>query len=58
MTSAGNSMEATIYNGETAMIDTGRTSAHEGGVFVIRMDNNVMIKRVSLRLGDKIKNIR
>ncbi len=50
----GNSMEPTIYNGDVVMIDTGRTHIYEGEMYALRMDNTVMIKRLSHRPGDKI----
>jgi transcriptional regulator with XRE-family HTH domain len=50
----GNSMEPTIYNGDVVMIDTGRTHIYEGEMYALRMDNTVMIKRLSHRPGDKV----
>ncbi len=50
----GNSMEPTIYNGDVVMIDTGRTHIYEGEMYALRMDNTVMVKRLSHRPGDKV----
>lgn len=50
----GNSMEPTIYNGDVVMIDTGRIHIYEGEMYALRMDNTVMIKRLSHRPGDKV----
>lgn len=52
-----NSMEPTIKEGDVVMLDPGRTHINDGKVYALRMDNTIMIKRLSLRPGDKIQVI-
>ena len=54
LTVTGNSMEPSIHSKDLVMIDTGRTSIYEGGLFALRMDDTIMAKRLSLRPGDRI----
>ena len=53
----GDSMEPTIYDGDIVMLDTGRTHVYDGSIYALRMDDTIMIKRLSLRPGDKIRVI-
>ncbi|KAB2888880.1 MAG: helix-turn-helix transcriptional regulator [Desulfobulbaceae bacterium] len=53
----GNSMYPTIQDGDTVMIDTNRKKIVEGGLFALRFDQTVMIKRLSFRTGGKIQII-
>lgn len=51
---AGSSMAPTIENDDTVMIDIGKRSIKEGMVYAIRVEDTVMIKRLSLRLEGKV----
>lgn len=53
----GNSMEPTMYNGDVVMLDSGRTHIYDGNIYALRLDDTIMIKRLSLRPDDKIKVI-
>ena len=53
----GDSMEPTIYDGDTVMLDTGRTHIYDGSIYALRMEDTIMIKRLSLRPGNKIQVI-
>ena len=50
----GNSMSPTLEDGDTVMIDTGRCDIKEGMIYALRVDNSVMIKRLSFRVGGKV----
>jgi phage repressor protein C with HTH and peptisase S24 domain len=53
----GDSMYPTIHDGDTVMIDTCRKKVVELGIFALRYDHTVMIKRLSFRPGGKIQII-
>jgi phage repressor protein C with HTH and peptisase S24 domain len=53
----GRSMDPTIQDGDTVMIDTGRCDIKEGMIYALRVDSTVMIKRLSFRLGGKVRII-
>ena len=53
----GDSMDPTIKDRDTVMIDTGRCQIREGEIYAIRADQTIMIKRLSFRLNDKIQII-
>ena len=44
----GNSMENTLYDGDTVMIDTGRRTIEDGRIFAIRLGEVIALKRLSL----------
>lgn len=44
----GNSMEPTLYDGDTVMIDTGRHSIEDGRIFAVRFGDTIALKRLSL----------
>ncbi len=45
---AGNSMEPTLQDGDDILVDTGdAASALRGGIYVIRMDDALMVKRLT-----------
>jgi phage repressor protein C with HTH and peptisase S24 domain len=49
---AGRSMEPTIADGDELLVDRGdRRVGSRGGIFVIRLDDMLMVKRVSRRPG-------
>ena len=50
----GNSMERTIYDGDSVMIDTGRRSIEDGKIFAVRFGETIAIKRLSLLPNDKV----
>ncbi len=53
----GRSMDPTIQDGDTVMIDTGRQAVKEGLLYALRFDTTVMIKRLSFRPGGRIQVI-
>lgn len=50
----GRSMDPTIQDGDTVMIDTGRQAIKEGLLYALRFGSTVMIKRLSFRPGGRI----
>ena len=50
----GSSMDPTIQDGDTVMIDTGRRDINEGMIYALRVGSTVMIKRLSFRIGGKV----
>lgn len=53
----GRSMDPTIQDGDTVMIDTGRQVIKEGLLYALRFDSTVMIKRLSFRPGGRVQVI-
>src|ERR1035437_3135065 len=53
-TAHGESMEPTIKNGDLIMIDTSGKKIRDG-IFVIRFDNSLLVKRLSLMPKDKLQ---
>ena len=53
----GDSMDPTIQDRDTVMIDMSRRQIIEGKIFALRADNTIMIKRLSFRLNEKIQII-
>ncbi|WP_309413508.1 S24 family peptidase [Desulfobulbus sp.] len=53
----GSSMDPTIQDGDAVMIDTGRRDIKEGMIYALRVDSTVMIKRLSFRIGGKVRII-
>ena len=51
MTVQGSSMAPTIRNKDTVMIDTGRRDIIEGQVYALRLDETIMLKRLTHRPG-------
>lgn len=43
---AGDSMEATLHNGDHVLIDLGRRSLAQPGIFVLRLDDELVVKRI------------
>ena len=50
----GDSMNPTIRSGDTVMIDASRRTIIEGQVFALRVDDTIMIKRLSYRPGGRV----
>lgn len=50
----GGSMDPTIQDADTVMIDTGRRNIREGMIYALRVDSTIMIKRLSFRTGGKV----
>ena len=50
----GGSMDPTIQDGDTVMIDTGRRDIKEGMIYALRADSTIMIKRLSFRIGGRV----
>jgi phage repressor protein C with HTH and peptisase S24 domain len=45
---AGDSMEPTLRNGDHALIDTSQLNLRREGIYVLRIDETLMIKRVTM----------
>ena len=50
---AGDSMEPTLHNGDHALIDTSQLNLRREGIYVLRVDNTLMIKRVTMHPATK-----
>lgn len=44
----GDSMEPTLHNGDHALIDTSQLNLRREGIYVLRIDETLMIKRVTM----------
>jgi phage repressor protein C with HTH and peptisase S24 domain len=44
---AGDAMEPTLHNGDHALIDTSQLNLRREGIYVLRLDDTLMIKRVT-----------
>lgn len=53
LTAFGRSMEPTLEDGDTMLVDRGISEIREDGIFVIALDDELYIKRVQRRLPDK-----
>lgn len=51
----GDSMEPTIRNGATVMVDRGRTEIQGGNIYAIGIDDTIVVKRLELLPGNKIR---
>lgn len=51
----GNSMEPTIRDGDTVLINVGETAIVDGSIYAIRDGSTVLLKRIHLQLGGKLK---
>jgi len=50
----GDSMAPTIKNGDSVLIDTGRRHVYDGNIYALRLDETIVIKRLSLLPGNRI----
>lgn len=50
---AGDSMEPTLCNGDHALIDTSQLNLRREGIYVLRIDETLMIKRVTMHPATK-----
>lgn len=50
----GDSMEPSVCENDTVMIDIGRRDIKEGAIHALRVDSTTIIKRLSLRVGGKV----
>jgi SOS-response transcriptional repressor LexA len=55
LTVTGNSMEPTLYNRDVVLLDTGRTHIYDGELFAIQLDDTIMIKRLFLKPGERVR---
>jgi len=53
LTAFGRSMEPTLEDGDTMLVDRGVSEIREDGIFVISLDDELYVKRVQRRLPDK-----
>ena len=51
---SGDSMQPTIKHGDTVMIDTARQAPVEGGIFALRVDHTIMVKRLFFNPGGRV----
>ncbi len=45
---AGDSMEPTLHNGDHALVDTSQLNLRREGIYVLRLDDTLMVKRVTI----------
>ncbi|PHS48790.1 MAG: transcriptional regulator [Marinobacter sp.] len=50
----GDSMEPTIDDNNTVMIDTSQRELRDGSIYVIRTDDHLIVKRIQTRLGKQV----
>lgn len=50
----GDSMEGTIDDNNTIMIDTSQRELRDGSIYVIRTDDHLIVKRIQTRLGKQV----
>lgn len=50
----GDSMEPLIGDGDTILFDTSRTAVTDGGIYVIEVDHEAMVKRLQRRPGGRL----
>lgn len=50
----GDSMEPTIMNGSPMLVDTSKTDIQSGYIYVIAVENDLLVKRVRRRLDGRI----
>lgn len=50
----GDSMEPTISDGNTLMVDTSDTNPQDGGIYVIRNDGHLLVKRTQVAVGQGV----
>jgi phage repressor protein C with HTH and peptisase S24 domain len=55
LTVRGNSMEPTIRNGDTVLIDLGKKEIVDGDIFLVRDARSALLKRVQRQLGGKLR---
>ncbi len=53
----GNSMEPTIYGGDSLLVDRSKTQIYDGRIYCVRYDNQLYAKRLQKISKDKIKMI-
>ena len=53
----GDSMEPTISDGNTIMVDRSNATPRDGGMYVIRVDDNLLVKRTQIVPGQGIQLI-
>jgi phage repressor protein C with HTH and peptisase S24 domain len=53
----GNSMSPTLENGDLVMIDHGRRIIHDGGLYAIRIDRTIAVKRLELLVTGHVRII-
>lgn len=57
MTANGDSMEPTIKNGDMLLVDTSQNQARTDNIYIIRIDDCLVVKRVQCLPGQKIQII-
>jgi phage repressor protein C with HTH and peptisase S24 domain len=50
---SGDSMEPTLNNGDQALVDTAQVNLRREGLYVLRLDNTLMIRRVTMHPATK-----
>jgi len=57
MTANGDSMEPTIKNGDMLLVDTSQNQARTDNIYIIRIDECIVVKRVQCIPGNKLQVI-
>ncbi|OBX07819.1 hypothetical protein QV08_06685 [Gallibacterium salpingitidis] len=51
ISATGDSMEPSIYNGDVLLVDTSNKDARDGSIYVIRIDDQLWVKRIQGLIG-------
>ena len=54
---SGDSMESTIEDGNILLVDTSRTDYHNGGIYVLTINNDWFVKRLRLKINGDLEII-
>jgi phage repressor protein C with HTH and peptisase S24 domain len=54
---SGDSMENTIEDGNILLVDTSRTDYHNGGIYVLTINNDWFVKRLRLKINGDLEII-
>lgn len=54
---SGDSMETTIEDGNILLVDTSRTDYHNGGIYVLTINNDWFVKRLRLKINGDLEII-
>ncbi len=58
ITVSGDSMNPTLYDGDHILVDMSQTSIRNDGIFVLRNDDMILVKRISLNPVTKLCTIK
>ncbi len=57
VTADGDSMEPTIPDGALMLVDLSKRTAHSGGIYVIALDGDLLVKRINRRADGSVELI-